>query len=396
MALLSTLDMGMTVSLADYDMLCLSHLRWETTLFQRPQQLMLQFDAMGIRVFYLSQWSTRKWAKALLSARRRELRGRAGGQLLWHNLPYLPGVHRSPLFEHLNFRLFGAAARMLATRRCRRPLLLWVYHPAAAQMLDRIPHKALVYDCMDPFVAFRAERIKDRIERHECELLRRADVVFTGGLSLQAAKEGRNPRTYCFPSGVDLDHFGRALDGRARPAPDVARLPHPIFGYWGAVDERMDFDLLEALCRRFPRGSVVLIGPLVGMALPPVTLSNFHYLGAREYAVLPDYLAAFDVCLLPFAATALTASISPTKTPEYLAGGRPVVSTHIPDVAQVWGDVVAVAATHEAFLELCERELARPRPDPRLADAARSRAATWDSIARTMREKIEIALAGRS
>jgi glycosyltransferase involved in cell wall biosynthesis len=384
----------MSKSLLDYPILCLSHLRWETTLFQRPQQLMTRFAAMGARVFYLSQMSTRRWAASLVRGKWGELGGRAGPNLLWRSWPYLPGARFSPEATSANWRFYGLLVRSFLAFRRRRPLLLWVYHPSAAMLLDRIRHDLLVYDCMDPFVAFRAERIKERVERQERALIGRADVVFTGGPSLQAAKEGINPRTYCFSSGVDLDHFARALDPTRLVLPDdVARLPHPVLGYWGAVDERIDFDLLAQLCRKFSGGSVVLLGPPVGMNRPPLDLPNFHWLGEKEYAQLPAYLAAFDVCLMPFVASALTASISPTKTPEYLAGGRPVVSTPIPDVARVWGDVVAIGESGEAFVAAVERELRRPRPDPQLADAARRRAATWDDIARAMREKIETVLA---
>jgi len=383
----------MSRSLADYEILCLSHLRWETTLFQRPQQLMTQFAAMGVRVFFLSQVSTRRFVASLLRGQLGELRGTAGSHLLWRSWPYLPGVRHSPLIESVNTWLYDLFVRSFLALHRKRPILLWAYHPAVWLLLDHVAFDLLVYDCMDPFVAFRAERIKERVAKQEQMLIRRADVVFTGGPSLHAAKQGINPRTYCFVSGVDIEHFARALDGRARPPADVAQLPRPILGYWGAVDERIDFDLLSRLCRRWPSGSVVLLGPLVGMKRPPLDLPNFHYLGEKDYAQLPGYLAAFDVCLLPFVPSALTAAISPTKTPEYLIGGRPVVSTPIPDVAHVWGDVVAVAADSDGFVAAVERALGRSRPDPRLAEAVRRRAATWDDIARQMRDKIETVIA---
>ena len=385
----------MSKSLTDYEILCLSHLRWETTLFQRPQQLMSQFDAMGVGVFYLSQWSTRRWVAALLRGHRDELTGRAGSRLLWRNWPYTPAMRFSPLAASLNLRLFGMAARRFLAVHQTRPLLVWLYHPWAYPLLERIPFELLVYDCMDPFVAFRLQRRKQQIDEQEHALIRRASLVFTGGPSLQAAKEGINPHTYCFPSGLDFEHFAKALDEQTAQPADAARLPHPVFGYWGAVDERIDFALLERLCDRWPEGSVVLLGPLIAMEKPPLEKPNFHYLGAKEYAQLPGYLAAFDVCLLPFVTSALTASISPTKTPEYLAGGRPVVSTAIPDVADVWGDVVGIGEDGGAFIAAVESALQRPRPDPRLAEAARQRAATWDDTATAMRERIEAVIAER-
>jgi glycosyltransferase involved in cell wall biosynthesis len=245
---------------------------------------------------------------------------------------------------------------------------------------------------MDMFVAFRMQRRKEKVDARERELLERADVVFTGGPSLQMAKQGVNPRTHCFPSGLDVDPFAAAAERHVDLPPDVAELPRPVFGYWGAVDERIDFELLGRLCDKFPKGSVVLLGPLIGMQTPPVEKPNFHYLGAKHYTQLPGYLAAFNVCLMPFVDSPLTSSISPTKTPEYLAGGKPVVSTPIPDVVSVWGDVVSVTKNHDEFVAAAERELTRRIPDPRLARIARERADTWDNIAARMRERIEAAL----
>jgi len=385
----------MSRALTDSTILCLSHLRWETTLFQRPQQLMSRFAAMGLPVVYASQSSARRFARALLGGRWRELAGRAGPHLLYRNWPFLPGAAGSPAIGRLNDGLLGSAARRVAARFGPRPLLLWLYHPGLLPAAARVPHDLLVYDCMDPFVAFKAQRDKERIAALERALLARADVVFTGGRTLQATREGINPRTYCFPSGVDLDHFAKALDERTSVPEDVARLPRPVLGYWGAVDERLDFGLLAHLCRAFPHGSVVLLGPLVGLERPPVDAPNLHWLGEKEYAALPAYLKAFDVCLLPFAASVLTAATSPTKTPEYLAGGRPMVATPVPDVAAAWGDVAAIAATPEAFADAVGRALERPRPDLSLVAAARRRAMTWEQIAQAMRERIEEAMRDR-
>ena len=183
-------------------------------------------------------------------------------------------------------------------------------------------------------------------------MLARADLVFTGGQSLYEAKRGQHPRVFAFPSSVDAAHFARARRATDDPA-DQAAIPHPRLGFFGVIDERMDLDLLAAIADARPDWHLVIIGPVV--KVDPASYrerANIHYLGKKDYQELPGYLAGWDVALLPFAINESTRFISPTKTPEYLAAGKPVVSTPIRDVVRPYGmrGLVHIAATADDFV----------------------------------------------
>ena len=282
-------------------------------------------------------------------------------------------------------------ARALATVQSlvgeRRPLV-WLYTPMMLALADAFPGAPLVYDKMDELAKFaNADR---RITPREDALLERAGVVFSGGRSLYASVRHRTQNAYCYPSGVDVEHFERARAAEPHPALAPYR-GGPVFGYVGVIDERIDLELVDALAGAYPDATVAMVGPLAKIeqsVLP--RRANIAYLGQREYAELPAILAGFDVALMPFALNEHTASISPTKTLEYLAAGLPVVSTAVADVVIDHADVVHVARDRDEFLALVER--AR-RPDEMRAQraAAKTRAATWDALAASMRRDLEAA-----
>jgi len=220
----------------------------------------------------------------------------------------------------------------------------------------------------------------------ESELMLRADLVFTGGQSLYEAKRDRHSRVYAFPSSIDASHFRAAREIAEEPA-DQTSIPHPRLGFFGVIDERLDIGLLEEVARMRPEWQLVMIGPVV--KIDPASLprrDNIHYLGMKSYEELPAYLSGWDVALLPFARNDSTRFISPTKTPEYLAAGRPVVSTSIRDVVRPYGQegYVRIADTAEEFVAACEAALAedatarQERVDPFLAQ--NSWDITWESM----------------
>ncbi|WP_019585455.1 glycosyltransferase family 1 protein [Deinococcus apachensis] len=316
------------------DIVCLSHLRWKF-VYQRPQHLMTR-AARTRRVYYLEE-PVDDGAQPYLEA------STDGGVTVL--TPHIqPGLYGDAA-EEVTARLLRP---FLAREGVRRPLA-WVYTPMRLPLLDVVQPGSVVYDCMDELANFRSAPPK--LREREQELFRQADVVFTGGHRLYEAKRRQHPNVHPFPSSVDVSHFAQARAGLEDPA-DQRDLPRPRLGFYGVIDERFDIELVGELARRRPEWQFVLLGPVV--KIDPAELprgENLHYLGMKSYTELPSYLAHWDVALLPFALNEATEFISPTKTPEYLAAGLPVVSTPIRDVVRPYGErgVVSIAQGTDEF-----------------------------------------------
>jgi UDP-galactopyranose mutase len=322
------------------DVICLSHLRWEF-VWQRPQHL-LSRCARERRVFYVEE---------PVEAEHEAVEVRDAEPGLQIVVPRV-AVGTAPL--EAQARLL----RRLVDEQEIRNYVLWYYTPMALAFSRGLTPRAVVYDCMDELTGFADAPAE--LQELERELLRRADVVFTGGQSLFEAKRDANPNVHLFPSSVDTVHFASARTVDLDP-PDQAPLPRPRLGFFGVIDERMDVDLLAGVADLRPDWQLVLVGPVV--KIDPAVLPqrpNIHYLGPKSYSELPRYVGGWDVALLPFARNASTRFISPTKTPEYLAAGRPVVSTSIRDVVRPYGDggLVRIADEPETFVAAAEAAMA--------------------------------------
>ena len=274
-------------------------------------------------------------------------------------------------------------------------VIRWYYTPMMLGFSRHLDAVCTVYDCMDELANFKFA--PPELTLLERELMGLADVVFTGGYSLWEAKRDRHPNIHPFPSSVDRGHFAKARLGLPDPA-DQRDLPGPRFGFYGVVDERMDLDLIAALADARPAWSIVIVGPVAKIDpadLP--TRANLHYLGGKTYDELPAYLAGWDVALMPFAINESTRFISPTKTPEYLSAGRPVVSTPIIDVVRHYGDLegVKIAGDTPDFIAACDETLALARGDGRwlrTVDIALA-ALSWDETFERMDGEISRAIA---
>jgi UDP-galactopyranose mutase len=274
-----------------------------------------------------------------------------------------------------------------------RRYVLWYYTPMALGFTGHLAPDAIVYDCMDELSAF--AHAPAELKAREAELLRRADVMFTGGQTLYEAKRHAHRNVHPFPSSVDVAHFARARTIESDP-PDQSAILRPRLGFFGVIDERMDVDLIAGVAEVRPDWQLVLLGPVV--KIDPATLpkrANIHYLGSKTYQELPGYIAGWDVALLPFARNEATRFISPTKTPEYLAAGRPVVSTSIRDVVRPYAHqgLVRIADTVDEFVTACEAAL-----DEEAADRLRKadvflRQTSWDGTWARMRRLVDAALA---
>ena len=368
---------------ADRPIICFSHLRWDF-VYQRPQHLMERF-ARTQRVFY--------WEEPVFdseSGSERIEQRAVGESQVTVITPHLSGRHDA---DDVEMRLAVMLDQFMTTSRIVSPVM-WYYTPmmigfSRAAQADA---SAVVYDCMDELANFKFA--PPSLQARERELMERADVVFTGGFSLYEAKRDAHRNIHPFPSSVDQAHFAKARSGLTDPA-DQAALSRPRFGFYGVVDERFDLELTAKLAAARPDWSIVIVGPVVKIdqaSLPQAP--NLRYLGGKSYGELPAYLSGWDVAIMPFAINESTRFISPTKTPEYLAGGRPVVSTAIVDVRRDYGELkgVSVCDDHAAFITACDRALALssgpqqawlPGVDAALADLS------WDRTQAEMAKLVE-------
>jgi len=359
-------------------LICFSHLRWNF-VFQRPQHLMSRF-AKGRRVIF---WEEPIYLADLnVPAVERRTCAETGVIVVTPQLP-----------EALSAEAQEDALRELLNEMLEAhegDLVRWYYTPTMLRFSRHLSAVCTVYDCMDGPGG--AEAAAAELASLEQELLTAADVVFTSGHSLWEAKRGRHPNVHPFPSSVDRSHFARARRACEPPA-DQAAIPAPRLGLYGVIDQRFDLDLLAAVADARPEWSVVIIGPVVDR--DPAGLprrSNLHYLGPKDYEELPRYLAGWDAALTPFALNDATRFISAARMPEYLAAGRPVVSTPLVDVVRQFGELAAVrlASDPAEFVAACETALAMSRERGgwlREIDAALA-ASSWDETFARMNQEL--------
>ena len=368
-----------------------SHLRWDF-VYQRPQHLLSRLTDRFNIVFVEEPVAGSSVATL---ERMHPVEGVAVLR------PHVPGTATGFHDDHIP-ALRILLADYLADHRIDT-YWLWFYTPMAMPLAAELTPQGIVYDCMDELAAFK--NAPRQLLQRESALFKTADLVFTGGRSLYEAKRERHAQVYCFPSSVDAAHFSRVRssslsDGRADyEHPAQSDIAHPRFGFFGVIDERIDLPLIEALADARPGWQIVMVGPVV--KIDPATLpqrANLHWLGQRNYNELPDLIAGWDVCLLPFALNESTRFISPTKTLEYLAADRPAVSTPIKDVVDPYSGLVAIAATHGDFIAACEAALLVD-PQKRTQDTS-DRAAvvagtSWDRTVAEMTRLIDKVTVGK-
>ena len=328
------------------DLVCFSHLRWDF-VFQRPQHLLTRC-ARERRVFFVEEPI---FGNGSMRLDMRE--ADAGVRVV---VPHLPDGLRSEIAINAVMR---EMLRQMFNDHEIDEYVFWYYTPMALKFTDHFKPVASVYDCMDELSAFKGAH--SHLPILEKQLFRKVDLVFTGGQSLYEAKRGQHPSVHAFPSSIDAAHFGKARTTVTDPE-DQAHIPHPRLGFFGVIDERFDIDLLDQVAKQRPEWQFIIIGPVV--KIDPETLpkhGNIHYLGGKKYDELPHYLAGWDIALLLFARNESTRFISPTKTPEYLAAGKPVISTSIRDVVRPYGELklVEITDTPDEFIHAAEKILAR-------------------------------------
>ena len=326
------------------DILCFSHLRWDF-VYQRPQHLLSRF-ARQQRVFYIEEPDFGHEADTYMLRKSKD-----GVSIVVVQLKGNPDD--TSVLDRQKTTLTSCLKDQKVV-----DYILWYYTPMALQVSNHLQPKLIIYDCMDELSAFKfAPPLLKNLEK---QLFEKADIVFTGGQSLYEAKQNQHRNIHAFPSSIDKAHFLQARQDQSDPA-DQADIPHPQFGYYGVIDERFDINLIENVARERPDWHFVLVGPVVKIdpAILP-QLPNIHYMGSKSYAELPYYLQGWDIAIIPFKLDDSTRFISPTKTPEYLAGGKPVISASIRDVVNPYGveGLVHIADDAETFIKCAEKEFA--------------------------------------
>jgi UDP-galactopyranose mutase len=358
-------------------LICFSHLRWDF-VYQRPQHLMTRF-ARDMNVLYVEEPVWTDGDSSLV------LRKTPSGVEI--AVPHIPAGLSPEVVDQVERVLLD---RLLSQRAIRKPIL-WYYTPMSFAFSEHIDAGAVIYDCMDELSAFRGA--PPELVELERKLFARAGLVFTGGYSLYEAKRAHHPHVHAFPSSVDVAHFARARTWIGEPT-DQQDIARPRIGHYAVLDERLDINLVAAIAAERPDWQLILVGPVVKIDQNDLPRrDNIHYLGPKTYQELPAYLSGWDVAFMPFARNESTRFISPTKTPEYLAAGLPVVSTAITDVIGVYGrsSLVEIAHSTTGFIAAIARLL--DNPPSRAARLAKTDAMlaemSWDKTWAQMRTLID-------
>ena len=367
-----------------------SHLRWDF-VWQRPQQILSRVSERQ-RVLFIEE------PIYLDDVRTPSLTLTLPMPHVYRAVPMLPSALRDRYDESI------AVVRQLVRAEMApgRPLaglfdrpIQWFYTPMPAPaMIGAFDERAIVYDCMDELSKFRfaPTALVDR----ERLLIASANVVFTGGYRLSQSKRKQHDNVHFFGCGVDVEHFAQARD-RALPVPQtIAALGTRVMGYYGVIDERIDYELLAKLAAAYPDAALVMIGPVVKVdprELPQAP--NIHWLGQRQYDELPAHLKGFDVCLMPFALNEATEFINPTKTLEYMAAAKPVVSTAISDVLHHFADAAEVGMSHDEFIAAVGRALDQPDAERIARGLTMACNTTWDRVVASMMRIVREAMHAR-
>lgn len=304
------------------NLICFSHLRWNF-VYQRPQHLLGRFSKYYV-TYFVEEFNFSDEKDGYNS--------------------YITEENVCVITPHLNHNLAGSNHDVRKMNvilnffedKSISNYIFWYYTPMALNFTKRFKPTFTIYDCMDELSAFKFA--PPELKVLEEELMKKADIVFTGGNSLYEAKKNQHHNIFAFPSSIDKKHFMQARQNQQEQA-DQANIPYPRLGFFGVIDERLDIDLIEKAATAKPDWQFVLIGPVV--KIDPNTLpknKNIHYLGNKSYQELPKYLSGWDIAMIPFAINESTRFISPTKTPEYLAAGKPVISSSIRDVVNPYGN----------------------------------------------------------
>lgn len=381
--------MNLTVKPAEYSIIVHSHLGWDW-VWQRPQQFLSRLSRRHQILFVEGPVPSHDAVTAKVEMREVD------------DFPNITVLRTEmPTARWSDGAWVDKERRRLVQEVLAGPLGLrfdepvqWFYDPmAVTAFAGHMNERAIVFDCMDQLSQFRGA--PRELVRRERELLAISDVVFAGGPKICSAKKPHNANCHSYGCGVDVKHFGKARAEATVVPLDVADLPKPVFGFFGVVDERMDYELVASLADA-TKGSVVIIGPMTKIDPAAVPQRrNLHWLGGRDYSTLPSYVKAFDVCLMPFAMNEATEYINPTKALEYMATATPIVSTPVEDVVLQFSDVVKISRSSEDFVQICLDQAMKADLSAVKRGVAVAKRNSWEAIVANMEAHIEDAISAK-
>lgn len=362
----------------NFDLIVFSHLRWEF-VFQRPQHLISRFakDRKVLFVEELIQFSETDKETANIITPSQNI------TVIQPKIPY----------ESMSTDVIPIVKEQIKKNELQNTVL-WFYAPMYSDVIGHIPHTLVIFDCMDELAAFK--NAPAALIEKESFLLSKADIVFTGGKSLYESKKKKHHNVYCFPSSVDQKHFAKALSDETPVPEDIAAIKKPIVGYYGVIDERIDIPLLKGIAEMKKDISFVMIGPIVKIQESDLPKrDNIFYLGGKKYDELPQYLKAIDITMMPFALNESTKFISPTKTLEYMAAYKPIISTPIYDVVRDYKKQVSIVNTIEEFSEAIDHYLDESEEDKNIREKHQKEIlnkTSWDNTYNEMLKIINLSL----
>lgn len=358
-----------------------SHLRWDAYR-QRAQQLLSRLARHWNVLYVEAPVRAHGAARLAHSVRASDV------EVL---TPFTP--LEAPAFDDRQLDLVGPLLNHFLRAQRSETSLAWFSTPMAWPLAGLCKPRVVIYDCT-------GERIEcaPLMQEREQALLARADLVLAAGPSLYAAKRKHNANTVCLPSAVDARRFSPARLSRERAltreaAAVCAGIGAPRLGFFGAIDERLDLELIAQLADARADWQIVMAGPLRGIAADALPhRANLHWLGAQPQALLPHLMATWDLCLMPFVLNGRTRFLNPDQTLEYMAGVKPIVSTALPDVVALHGGVVRIAHDAAEFVRACEQVLVEPahKRSQRISEMLSTvSCACWERSAASVQQLIE-------
>ena len=368
-----------------FEIICGASLHWDTFLFQRPHQIMSRL-AQRHSVLYVRPVDLLTFCKSpAIRPKKRRFSSPLENLQLYSPLIF-PYSSVFSWIRGLNNSLMTRRIKKECLKNNFKKKILWLYSPFSFYLIGKAGESLVVYDCMDEHVTFK--NADPKLVEAEDRILEKADIVFAGGRSLYESKKTKNSNCYLFPSCADNKHFSKALNPDIKIPDDLKDIPKPIIGYIGAVDERLDYKLIESLAEKNKNISFVFIGPIIKVQKKELpTQKNIFYLGSREYKTMPAYLKGIDIGFMPFAMTPVTKMISPTKTLEYLAAGLRVVSTPVPDVVFDFKGIIRIGHNADEISNHLREVLGNKEPNIIRLGIETAAKNTWDGMVDKM-EKI--------